>query len=118
MNGASVIGGGSLGNPGAELASDRHRRFQRRRPVRHPVAERQRPGRDLGDERDQRRSAAAVSAIRGRAGTRIGTGDYNGDGHSDILFQNSSGEVAVWEVSGNTVIGGGSIGSPGPTWHI
>jgi hypothetical protein len=29
-------------------------------------------------------------------------GDYNHDGRSDILFQNSSGAVAFWEVSGTT----------------
>ena len=26
-----------------------------------------------------------------------GTGDYNRDGRSDILWQNSAGDVAVWE---------------------
>jgi hypothetical protein len=30
----------------------------------------------------------------------IGTGDYNGDGKSGILFQNNSGEVAIWELNG------------------
>jgi autotransporter-associated beta strand protein len=35
-----------------ELESHRNRRLQRRRPCRHPVAER-RPGFDLGDEREQ-----------------------------------------------------------------
>ena len=47
----------------------------------------------------------------------IGTGDYNGDGKSDILFQNSSGEVAIWELNGTTVIASGSLGNPSPTWH-
>ena len=37
----------------AELESDRNRRLQRRRPFRHPVAERQWAGRDLGHEREQ-----------------------------------------------------------------
>ena len=44
-----------------------------------------------------------------------GTGDYNGTGQKDILFQNSSGAVAVREVSGTSVIGSGSFGNPGPT---
>ena len=48
----------------------------------------------------------------------IGTGDYNGDGKSDILFQNSSGEVVIWELDGTTVIGSASLGNPGPTWHV
>jgi hypothetical protein len=28
----------------------------------------------------------------------MGVGDYNNDSRSDILFQNSSGEVAIWEM--------------------
>ena len=54
-----------------ELESDRNRRFRRRRPFRHPVAEHERSGRDLGNERDhpdRRRSRDAP--IPGRAGER------------------------------------------------
>ncbi len=55
MNGNTVIGGGVAGaNPGAELESDRDGRLQWRRSFRHPVAEHQWAGRDLGNERDQR----------------------------------------------------------------
>ncbi len=53
MNGTNVIGGGTVSAiPGNSLACDRNERLQRRRPFRHPVAEHERPGRDLGDERD------------------------------------------------------------------
>ena len=39
-------------------------------------------------------------------------------GHSDILMQNtSSGEVSVWEMNGNNIIGGGPVADPGPSWH-
>jgi hypothetical protein len=48
----------------------------------------------------------------------MGSGDYNADGRSDILFQNSSGEVAIWSVNGGSVIGSATIANPGPTWHI
>ena len=140
MNGTSVIGGGArVPQSGGELDRDRNRRLQRRRPSRHPVAERQRPGRDLGDERDQRdrrrrcrrRSRAQpgawsepatstttaiptscgrtrwagrdlgderrrsviggglVGADPGPGWTAVGTGDFNDDGHSDILWQNT-----------------------------
>ena len=47
----------------------------------------------------------------------VGTGDFNGDGLSDILWQNSSGEVVIWEMNGTNVIGSGSLGNPGPSWH-
>jgi hypothetical protein len=49
----------------------------------------------------------------------IGTGDFNHDGLSDILFQNaSSGQVSIWEMNGASVTGGGPISAnPGTTWH-
>jgi hypothetical protein len=61
----------------------------------------------------------AVSPNPGPAWQAIGTGDFNHDGFSDILFQNkSTGQVSVWEISGNTLIGGGPVSpNPGPSWH-
>jgi hypothetical protein len=44
----------------------------------------------------------------------MGTGDYNGAGRTDILFQNTSGAVAIWEISGTTMTGGGTLANPGP----
>ncbi|HLX99048.1 MAG TPA: FG-GAP-like repeat-containing protein [Roseiarcus sp.] len=48
----------------------------------------------------------------------VGTGDFNGDGHADILFQNaSSGQCVVWEMNGTSVIGGGAVSvNAGPSW--
>jgi autotransporter-associated beta strand protein len=48
----------------------------------------------------------------------IGTGDFNGDGHSDILLQNtSSGQAVIWEMDGTNVIGGGDVSlNAGPSW--
>jgi hypothetical protein len=46
-----------------------------------------------------------------------GAGDYNNDGKSDILWQNSSGAVAVWEMNGSSVFGSAILANPGPTWH-
>ena len=43
--------------------------------------------------------------------------DFNGDGISDVLFQNSSGEPFIYEMNGTNVIGGGSLTNPGPSWH-
>jgi hypothetical protein len=37
---------------------------------------------------------------------------------SNILMQNTSGgQVSVWEVDGNSIIGGGLVADPGPSWH-
>ena len=48
----------------------------------------------------------------------VGTGDFNRDGNSDILWQNkSTGQVSIWEMDGNTKIGGGPVSpNPGPAW--
>jgi hypothetical protein len=54
----------------------------------------------------------------GPSSKAIGTGDFNNDGKSDILFQNTStGQVSVWEMDGTTRIGGGAVANPGTSWH-
>jgi serralysin len=48
-----------------------------------------------------------------------GAGDFNGDGKSDILWQNDSGQAAIWLMNGTTVTQTSWIGpNPGPTWHV
>ena len=46
------------------------------------------------------------------------TGDYDGDGSADILWRNSNGATAIWQMQGSTVIGGGLNGSVPTDWHI
>src|SRR5208282_1329720 len=36
--------------------------------------------------------------------TIVGTGDFNGDGKSDILWRDTSGDVAIWEMNGTTIL--------------
>ena len=58
-----------------------------------------------------------VSSNSGPSWKEIGTGDFNDDGHSDILWQNSNGQAAIWEMNGTSVVGGGAVGAnPGPSW--
>jgi hypothetical protein len=41
------------------------------------------------------------------------------DGNTGIVLQNNDGSVALWDMSGNTILGGGLVASnPGPTWHV
>ena len=70
-----------------------------------------------GNNADRRRPRR--HSIPGRAWKAIGTGDFNDDGHSDVLFQNtSSGQVSIWEMNGNSLIGGGAVSTnPGPSWR-
>ncbi|HZZ23386.1 MAG TPA: VCBS repeat-containing protein, partial [Roseiarcus sp.] len=43
--------------------------------------------------------------------------DFNGDGASDILWQNASGQASIWDMSGNALTGGGAVSTnPGPAW--
>ena len=43
--------------------------------------------------------------------------DFNGDSKSDILLQNTSGQASIWDMNGNTFVGGGAVSpNPGPSW--
>ncbi len=48
------------------------------------------------------------------------TGDYNGDGMSDILWQDTSGNVAIWEMSGTAVLNASNsfVGNVPGQWSI
>jgi hypothetical protein len=51
--------------------------------------------------------------------TAFGVGDVNGDGKSDLLWSNTTGQVAVWEENGPNLIGAGvSAGQMGSEWHV
>src|ERR1035441_9006475 len=45
--------------------------------------------------------------------------DFNGDGDTDILWQNSSsGTYAIWLMNGSTISNSGSPGTPGLNWTV
>src|SRR6266568_3974091 len=45
--------------------------------------------------------------------------DFNGDGHGDILWQNTDGTAAVWTVDGTSLVAGANVAfNPGPAWHV
>jgi serralysin len=51
----------------------------------------------------------------------VGAGQFGnvGDIKSDILWQNDSGQAAVWLMDGTSMIGGGLVGgNPGADWHL
>ena len=49
-----------------------------------------------------------------------GTGDFNGDGKSDIMWQGQDGTAAVWLMNGTTATVVGAVGpfNPGATWDM
>ena len=116
MSGTSLTSGAVVADPGPSMDRPWNRRFQWRRPCRHPFSECRWRHRDLGNERDQRDRQRRL-ANPGPSWTAVGTGDFSGDGHSDILFQNANGQAAIWEMNGTNLTGSGVIASnPGPSW--
>ena len=53
-----------------------------------------------------------------------GIGDFNADGNSDLLWRNSTGALAEWQMNGSTIASSGSptlagiAVTPDATWHI
>ena len=39
----------------------------------------------------------------------LGAGDFNGDGMSDMLWRNASGEIAEWQMNGTVIAGSGDL---------
>jgi hypothetical protein len=63
-------------------------------------------------EGNTRIGVVVVTPIPGPSWHAIGT-----DGGSDILFQNASGQVSIWEMDAATRIGGGTLSpNPRPSW--
>ena len=40
----------------------------------------------------------------------IDSGDFNGDSNDDILWQDDSGQAAIWLMNGTSLVGGGPSG--------
>ena len=43
----------------------------------------------------------------------LGAGDFNGDGMSDMLWRNASGEIAEWQMNGTVIAGSGDLNAGG-----
>ena len=64
-------------------------------------------------------SEALVGTNPGSSWQIVGTGDFTGDGKSDILFQNTDGQAAIWLMNGTTPTAEAVAGpNPGPSWHV
>ena len=48
----------------------------------------------------------------------VETGDFSGDGISDILWHDTSGDAAIWFMNGTTVSSGVGLGTIPTSWTI
>jgi hypothetical protein len=48
----------------------------------------------------------------------VQTGDYNGDGFADILWEDSTGDLKVWFMQGATVAKTQTLGNIGAKWTV
>ena len=62
--------------------------------------------------------ASHPAATLATAPALVPTHDFNGDGKSDILWQNDNGLPAIWTMDGTTITAGAFLSDPGPTWHV
>jgi hypothetical protein len=49
-----------------------------------------------------------------------GTGDFNGDGMSDILLRDNTGDIAIWEMNGTTILNPNTagVGNLSTAWSV
>ncbi len=48
----------------------------------------------------------------------VGIGDFNGDGKSDIVWRDGSGNTAIWLMNGASVSSAAGLGTVPITWSI
>src|SRR6202034_865543 len=53
-------------------------------------------------------------------GVPTGQRDFNGDGYADILWRDTSGDLAIWEMNGTTILNpsNSGLGSVPTAWSI
>jgi FG-GAP repeat len=83
--------------------------------------------RDGGRQRDDRVRASdgldwsswtSFTLTTGSNFVPVESGDYNGDGNSDILWRHDSGQVYIWEMNGLGIKAEGTVAHAPNDWHI
>jgi hypothetical protein len=115
QQGATTVGGGSIGGPGAAWSYVATGNFND--DAYADILYVNASG-ALADWLMNGTSLIGGGTIGNPGGTWsvVGVGDFYGQGDSDILYRNAAGAYSIWAVSGTAVVGGGSIGNPGAGW--
>jgi uncharacterized protein (DUF2141 family) len=45
-------------------------------------------------------------------------GDFNGDGHADVLIRDSIGTIGMWLMNGSAITGGAAVANPGGSYTV
>jgi uncharacterized protein (DUF2141 family) len=66
------------------------------------------------------RGTSFVANVPGGTWSIVGTGDFNGDGKSDILWRDTGGNVAIWEMNGTTILNASTsfVANVPGTWSV
>jgi hypothetical protein len=48
----------------------------------------------------------------------VGTGDFDGDGKTDILWRDTAGDLAIWFMNGTAISSAGSLGNVPQAWSV
>ncbi len=78
-----------------------------------------RAGGGLDHEWDALAGFAVSNGAMGSAWHVVAIGDFNADGHSDVLWESTSGSFATWEMNGANLSGFfANVGQVGPGWEV
>ncbi len=61
---------------------------------------------------------AGLGQLNGATSHVVGTGDFAGNGNTDLLIQNQANDVTIWQTSGTTVSSMTDLGTVDPAWHF
>lgn len=108
MSGASIVGGGNLGNPGGTWAIVGQRDFNG--DGKHDLLWKDNAGNLAMWFMNGTTPSYNYIMNVGPNWSVVGTGDFDGDGKGDILWRDTAGNVAMWLMNGTTIAGGAGFG--------
>jgi len=72
----------------------------------------------ISDTNNSRIRKVDLATVAGFSPSALLRGDFDGDGISDILWQNSDGSAAIWLMNGTDLSSGSVVLNPGTNWTV